>query len=294
MRTRAVWVSIVLAGCTPLRALDETWDDAHTLDARSVDVGAIDARSFDAALDAPGLDAPALDAPGLDAPALDAPALETGAPDASRMSADAPILDAPPFDAWRAPDTGGALIAWYPFETTGDATGLGHTLVSSGVTFSGRIATLGAGATLSTPTAADLDEVTAVSFWVRPREVGGAIGTRAFLVSRGEVLSVFLRFTALPRCTLAGGSVNGSAALAAAVWTHLACVREGGTMTLYTNGAATGTATVTASPMPSTAELRLGRSSTGEDSLLGDLSNVRLYRRAPSAAEIAALAEERP
>jgi hypothetical protein len=46
--------------------------------------------------------------------------------------------------------------------------------------------------------------------------------------------------------------------------------------------------------MPSNAELRLGRSSTGEDSLLGDLSDVRLYRLAPSAAEIAALAAERP
>ncbi len=284
MRMRAVWVSIVLAGCTPLRALDETSEDARALDTRTSDVGPIDARSFDA----PGLDAPGLDAPGLDAPGLDA-----WAADAFRATTDAPILDAPPFDAWRAPDTGGALIAWYPFDATRDATGLGHTLVSSDVTFSGRIATLGPSATLSTPTATDLDEITAVSFWVRPSELGG-IGTRAFLLSRGDVLTVFLRFTALPRCTLAGGSVNGTEALVADVWTHLACVRDGATMTLYTNGVATGTGTATTSPVPSSAELRLGQSSTGEESLLGDLSDVRLYRRAPSAAEIAALAADMP
>ncbi|MBN8610814.1 MAG: LamG domain-containing protein [Deltaproteobacteria bacterium] len=290
MRMRAVWVSIVLAGCTPLRALDETFEDARALDARTSDVGPLDARSFDA----PRSDAPELDAPGFDAPGLDAPGLDAWAPDAFRATTDAPILDAPLFDAWRAPDTGGALIAWYPFDSTRDATGLGHTLVSTGVTFTGSIATLGASAMLSTPTATDLDEITAVSFWVRPSELGGGIGTRAFLVSRGDVLTLFLRFTALPRCTLAGGSVNGTEALVADVWTHLACVRDAATMTLYTNGVATGASTATTTPVPSSAELWLGQSSTGEDPLLGDLSDVRLYRRAPSAAEIAALAADRP
>lgn len=285
MRTCAASLLLVLAGCTPLRGLDEPAADAQAIDASRSDAAM--APVLDAASpDAPGLDAPGLDAPGADASRVDAPN------DASRT--DAPSVDAPALDAWREPDAGSGLIAWYPFDGTRDATGLAHTLTSTGVTFTGAIATLSAGAMLSTPSAADLDEITALSLWVRPSEIGGGIGTRVSFVARGEAITVLLRFTALPRCTLAGGSVNGTTELVANVWTHVACVRDGTTMTLYTNGVATGTGTATGLPMASSSELRLGLSSSGTDALVGDLSDVRFYRRPPTAMEIAALAADPP
>ncbi len=264
-----------------MRGLDEPVDTGR---AAPIDVGRIDATTI---LDAYTQDTPGLDAPGLDAFSPDAPS------DAARI--DASSVDAPAPDAWRAPDAGSDLIAWYPFEATRDATGLGHTLTSSGaVTFIGRIATLGAGAMVSTPSAPDLDETVALSFWVRPTSLDGEIGSRTTLISREGQILVFVRFTALPRCTLAGSTVNSTTALVASVWTHIACVRDATTLTFYTNGVATGMIDAAGMPTASSSDLRLGLSSSGTDPLFGDLSDVRLYRRAPTAMEITALAAVPP
>jgi outer membrane protein assembly factor BamB len=76
-------------------------------------------------------------------------------------------------------------------------------------------------------------------------------------------------------------------------WKHLAAVREGGRLSLFVDGTrvASSSSTTNASPLDLTnqAPLRIGFGS--HDHFRGSLSDLRLYDRAVSAAEIAALAK---
>ena len=88
-----------------------------------------------------------------------------------------------------------------------------------------------------------------------------------------------------------GQSVTLDRALQAG-WRHLAAVREGGRLSLYVDGkrVASSSPTPNASPLDLTNDqpLRIG---FGEhDYFRGSLSDLRLYDRALSAGEIAALA----
>jgi hypothetical protein len=87
--------------------------------------------------------------------------------------------------------------------------------------------------------------------------------------------------------------INGTAALPAGVWTHVAVTRSGSTGTLYVNGAqvAQNTAmTLSPSSLGSTTQNWIGRSQYGSDAFLdGQVDEFRIYNRALSAAEVLAL-----
>lgn len=98
-----------------------------------------------------------------------------------------------------------------------------------------------------------------------------------------------------PYCTLVGSTATATAAIAAATWTHLACVFDGTTFALYVDGVVAATVNRTA-PINNTGSdgLNLGQDCRGAtasgDPLRGGLDELRLWASARSAAQIAAAA----
>jgi fibronectin type 3 domain-containing protein len=98
--------------------------------------------------------------------------------------------------------------------------------------------------------------------------------------------------------TKSGGAgeqkINGSAALPAGAWTHVAVTLSGSTGTLYVNGAAVGTngsMTLMPSSLGATTLNYIGRSQfSGDPYLNGAVDDFQIHARALSASEIAALA----
>ncbi len=299
MRNELVLVVAALAmvACTPLRPLDPGLDAAREDAFAGHDAAGLDAAGLDAARpDAPVPDAPGLDAPGLDAFVVDAPVelADAFAPDAAL----APDAFVPAPDAWRAPDAGSldGLVAWYPFDRTTDATGRGHTLSSLGVDYAGPIATFEPGDRLTTPFAADLDTVVAVSVWVRPAELPG-MAARAGLVDRNTYLGLFIQEGGVVRCTTRGAMPfidSPPSTLVRDRWTHLVCGHAAGRLVLLVDGVAAGSSP-SSLPLPSMEPIAIGQNCCdGTDPLTGDLSDVRLWSRAPLASEIAEMVAAMP
>jgi hypothetical protein len=82
--------------------------------------------------------------------------------------------------------------------------------------------------------------------------------------------------------------VDGTA-LPVGSWQHVAVARSGNTVTIYLNGASVGSGPVTAT-LPNTANNFIGRSQYNDPLFAGSLDDFRVYTRALSASEIAALA----
>ena len=293
---RSLWPLLALAAsCTPLRPLDPA-DDAGGRDAART---MMDAFTTDAPVP-PGADTfiATMDAATSDAPADDTPASDARSEDSSVIARsdsgrDAAMPDARP-DAPVAPSD---LVAWFPFDTTRDATGNGHDLTNVGVTFAGRIGTFDTADRLWTASAPDFSEIVGVTMWVRPSMGGGGPGTRATIIDRDGHLDIFQRLSGSLRCTWGGGAAiaSGSRTLASGTWTHVACVFGAGQLTLYVGGSVDTTAAAGASTPPPTGNLQVGQACcAGADAFAGDLSDVRLWRRAPSAMEISALAADPP
>ena len=68
-------------------------------------------------------------------------------------------------------------------------------------------------------------------------------------------------------------------------WTHLAVTYNGSTLTLYRNGVAVATSTVSGTLSPTTGTLQIGASQFGEY-FKGLIDEVRIYNRALSDTEI--------
>ena len=120
---------------------------------------------------------------------------------------------------------------------------------------------------------------------------------RATLVDRDGHVDLTVRLGGTVRCVWAGGAATASGAepLIVGTWTHLACVYDGTTVTLYRDGRVDGSAPLMRATLPASANLQVGQSCcTGLDPLRGQLSDVRLWRRVPTAMEIAALAGDPP
>jgi hypothetical protein len=77
--------------------------------------------------------------------------------------------------------------------------------------------------------------------------------------------------------------------LSTGTWYHLAVTRAGTTATIYVNGTASGSGTIDQT-LPNTVNNYIGRSMYPDPLLDGSLDDFRFYKRALSAAEIAALA----
>lgn len=181
------------------------------------------------------------------------------------------------------------LVAWYPFNGTTDASGHGHTLTATMVTFANPLATFVNNSRLNTPDAADLDEIVTVAFWARRTENRGMA-----LACRMGSFALTTRNTGEMQCQMFGSAVLQSAVIPLDTWSHVACVYDGGpsggTVTLFVDGSpvSSGTGTIVAGNQP----LRIGEGC--DDELRGDMTDVRFYRRALSSLEVSDLAARRP
>lgn len=88
---------------------------------------------------------------------------------------------------------------------------------------------------------------------------------------------------------LGGWYYTPIATLADGVWAHIVFTYDGNTMTLYVNGNTIGTTAYVASPSSSGTAFNIGRRWDLPNYFNGSISDVRLYNRAISAAEVVAL-----
>jgi fibronectin type 3 domain-containing protein len=126
-----------------------------------------------------------------------------------------------------------------------------------------------------------------ISTWSRIVDFGSGTGTYMFLTPRNGASGV-VRFA-----IKSGGSeqvINGTSALSAGVWTHIAVTKNGSTGTLYINGTLVGSnpaMTHTPSSLGATTQNWLGRSQFSADPYFdGSIDEFRLYNEALGSSQI--------
>jgi hypothetical protein len=152
--------------------------------------------------------------------------------------------------------------------------------------------------TLPANVAGALNDFT-ISAWVKPNAIGTwsrvfdfGTGTNNYLFFTPRASTTnFARF-AIRTPAVAEEIIDGTAALTAGAWTHVAVTISGSTGTLYVNGVATGTnseMTLKPASLGSTMQNFIGDSQFAVDpSFNGLVDDLRIYNRALTAAEIAA------
>ena len=129
----------------------------------------------------------------------------------------------------------------------------------------------------------DLDAVT-VEMWVRPDALPPTAQARTGLFDNDGQYSVFLFGDGTVHC-LASGEIE-AVGLAVGTWTHVACVHNGLSVTLYIDGAALATAL--AGPlglMPNGSNIG-SNSPDGNDRFIGRIDELRIFRRARTPDEL--------
>ncbi len=145
---------------------------------------------------------------------------------------------------------------------------------------------------LATATIATWVNLGAITTWSRIFDFGTGTGVNMFLTPRGS--SGVVRFA----ITTGGGNaeqrINGTAALPAGVWTHVAVTLSGSVGILYVNGVEVGRNTLmmlTPGLLGNTTQNYIGRSQYSADPYLrGSIDDFRIYARAMSASEVSTLA----
>jgi hypothetical protein len=211
---------------------------------------------------------------------------------------------------WTA--TGGppppTFVAWYKFDetsgtTAADASGDGKTATLTGITTwvagrSGNAVHLdGSSGYVKLPngilngasdfTVAAWVKLDSVPAWSRIFDFG--TGTNSYMFLSPNSGSGAVRFAITTGGWSTEQQINGTSALPAGVWTHVAATLSGNTGTLYVNGASVGTntgVTLRPSSLGGTTNTWLGRSQYSDPYLPGALDNVRIYSRALSASEV--------
>ena len=208
------------------------------------------------------------------------------------------------------------LVAYYPLDgNANDASGNGNNGVVTGAlpvadrkgTPNAAYAFDGVSANIAVPDSPSLGVTNAftISAWVKPNAgygqeyVGaieivskwGAVGNASYSLStnaQGHVL--FLTHDGVTSNWLKGqGQAQAQPfVLPVGQWTHVACVYSNGTKYLYINGQLYGSQQAPA-PMVSTVGLSIGSAPLLLDFFNGAIDDVRIYNRALSAAEVAAL-----
>ena len=133
----------------------------------------------------------------------------------------------------------------------------------------------------------------AVSTWMRIFDFGTGTSTYMFLTPKnGSKAKSALRSRTMARVNK---SLMGTSALATGGWHHVAVTLNGATGTLYVDGVQVGqntAMTLKPSDMGSTTQNWIGRSQFSADPYLnGKVDDFRIYSRALTASEIAALAQ---
>jgi hypothetical protein len=203
------------------------------------------------------------------------------------------------------------LVASYKFDetngtTAADSSGSGNNATVSGGTWaagkSGNALSLnGTSAYASLPagivssvgnfTIATWVKVNSLSDWARIFDFG--TGTNSYMFLAPQTGGGGLRFAITNAGNGAEQQINASSALAAGVWKHVAVTLSGTTGILYVDGvevARNSNMTLTPASLGSTTQNYIGKSQFSDPYLNGLVDDFRIYSRALSAAEIAALA----
>ena len=146
--------------------------------------------------------------------------------------------------------------------------------------------------TVADASSLDLTSGMTLSAWVRPTTLGS--WRQVLLKERPAGLTYALYATGKannrPNATLAIGNVdrevNGTAALPAATWTHLAATYDGSIARLFVNGTQVATRTQAGTLVTSTGALRIGGNAIWGEWFAGTIDDVRVYDRALTVAEI--------
>ena len=132
-----------------------------------------------------------------------------------------------------------------------------------------------------------------VTNWSRVFDFGTGTSAYMFLTPKNSITNV-VRFAISADGIPGEQTINGTAALPAGVWTHVAVSLSGAIGTLYVNGAAVGTnSAMNVAPfnLGNTTQNYLGKSQYVSDPQLnGMVDEFQIYGRPLSVAEIAALA----
>jgi hypothetical protein len=237
---------------------------------------------------------PAPDAAGAgDATASDA--APSPAPDAALAPGpDAAAADAGPPAAFCDP-ADPELVGCFRFEdTTDDASGAALGVTATAVGFdqgvSGRAAVFTVASALhvaETP-ALDLGALT-IEMWVRPDALP-ADPARAGLFDNSGQYSVFVFGDATVRCS-GNGEVRLAGVLSVGVWTHVACVHDGQSITLFVDGMARVMGPAGALDTTSGSGSNISSDNPGGgDDFIGRIDELRIWSRARTPEEICAAA----
>jgi autotransporter-associated beta strand protein len=126
--------------------------------------------------------------------------------------------------------------------------------------------------------------------WARVFDFGSGTGTYMFLSPFNG--SGTVRYAILTPSSGGEQGINSPAALSTGTWHHLAVTLSGTTGVLYIDGQAVGTnssMTLTPSSLGSTTTNYIGKSQWNDPNLTGSVDDFRIYARALSGGEIAAL-----
>jgi Concanavalin A-like lectin/glucanases superfamily/Domain of unknown function (DUF1929)/Bacterial Ig domain/Bacterial Ig-like domain/Galactose oxidase, central domain len=195
------------------------------------------------------------------------------------------------------------LVAAFGFDeasgtTATDTSGNGNTGTINGPTrttpgkFGGALSFDGLNDQVSVADAASLDLTNAMTLeaWVRPsvltswrtilmKEQAGGLVYGLYANGDNNRPSVHIH-------TNQERDARGTAALALNTWTHIAATFDGAVLRFYVNGTQVSTANISGSMTVSTGLLRIGGNSVWGEWFGGMIDEVRVYRRALSAAEI--------
>ena len=199
------------------------------------------------------------------------------------------------------------LVAGFGFEegagtAVADASGLGNNGSISGATWStagknGKALSFdGVNDMVTVADANSLDLTTGMTLeaWVRPTALGSAWRTVLFKEQPGNMAyGLYAGNGSAPSAGLWIGDERtavGTGALPLNTWSHLAATYDGAALKLYVNGALVRTTAYAGSIVTSASPLRIGGNSVWPEWFAGLIDEVRVYNRALSATEIAALA----
>jgi Concanavalin A-like lectin/glucanases superfamily/Viral BACON domain len=202
-----------------------------------------------------------------------------------------------------APAASASLIGAWGFDepsgtTATDASGSGNTGTLSGTTrttgkFGGALTFNGTSDWVTVADANSLDLTTGMTLeaWVKPTAVGTA--WRTVLLKEQSKNLIYALYAgdgaghaAADAFTNADHGITGTTATPLNAWTHLAATYDGANLKLYVNGVQAVSQALTGSIKASTGALRIGGNSSWGEYFAGAIDEVRVYKRALSAAEI--------